>query len=110
MDEARAKALLSAERAEVERLLRSLGVAQQQQFSAEQQVGDSADDAGPLTAEGVDDAVISGLRHRLNAIERAERRLLEGRFGRSVRSGLPIPDSRLEADPTAELTVEEADS
>ena len=28
--------------------------------------------------------------------------------GRSVRSGAPIPDERLEADPAAELTVEEA--
>ncbi|MCW2868363.1 MAG: hypothetical protein JWR20_2551, partial [Marmoricola sp.] len=27
---------------------------------------------------------------------------------RSVRSGDPIPDARLEASPTAELTVEEA--
>jgi RNA polymerase-binding transcription factor DksA len=26
-----------------------------------------------------------------------------------VRSGQPIPDDRLEADPAAELTVEEAD-
>ena len=31
-----------------------------------------------------------------------------GSYGRSVRSGQPIPDERLEADPLAELTVEEA--
>jgi hypothetical protein len=31
-----------------------------------------------------------------------------GRGGRSVRSGRPIDDERLEADPLAELTVEEA--
>ena len=48
------------------------------------------------------------LRSHLEAIERAELRLAGGTFGRSVRSGLPIPDDRLEADPTAELTVEEA--
>ena len=35
-------------------------------------------------------------------------RLEEGTYGRSVRSGAPIPDERLEADPAAELTVEEA--
>jgi len=34
--------------------------------------------------------------------------LADGTFGRSVRSGAPIPDDRLEADPAAELTVEES--
>jgi RNA polymerase-binding transcription factor len=56
----------------------------------------------------VDDAVVAGLRERLAAIERAEQRLAKGEFGLSVRSGAPIPDERLEAMPTAELTVEEA--
>ena len=49
----------------------------------------------------------SGLRDRLAALERAERRIDNGTFGYSIRSGLPIPDDRLEADPAAELTVEE---
>jgi DnaK suppressor protein len=110
MDEVRARSLLAAERAEVEQLLRTVGVAQQQEFVAEQETGDFADRAEPLTAEGVDDAVLSELRDRLNGIARAEQRLSEGRFGRSVRSGSPIPDGRLEADPTVELTVEEAES
>jgi DnaK suppressor protein len=48
------------------------------------------------------------MRDRLAAIDRALRRLDEGTYGRSVRSGVPIPDERLEADPAAELTVEEA--
>jgi DnaK suppressor protein len=48
------------------------------------------------------------MRNRLDAIERALRRLDEGTYGRSVRSGEPIPDERLEADPAAELTIEEA--
>jgi DnaK suppressor protein len=56
----------------------------------------------------VDQAVVDSLRERLAAIERAEGRLEEGTYGKSVRSGVPIPDERLEADPTAELTVEEA--
>ena len=47
-------------------------------------------------------------RARLAALERAEARLAAGIYGRSVRSGRPIPDERLEADPLAELTVDEA--
>jgi hypothetical protein len=39
---------------------------------------------------------------------RAEARLAAGRYGRSVRSGQAIPDERLEADPLAELTAEDA--
>jgi hypothetical protein len=39
---------------------------------------------------------------------RAEAQLAAGSYGRSVRSGQPIPDERLEADPLAELTVQEA--
>jgi RNA polymerase-binding transcription factor DksA len=42
------------------------------------------------------------------ALQRAEARLAAGTYGRSVRSGQPIPDERLEADPLTELTVEEA--
>jgi DnaK suppressor protein len=52
--------------------------------------------------------VAAGLAVRLAAIERAEQRLAAGTYGQSVRSGDPIPDERLEADPSAELTVEEA--
>ena len=51
---------------------------------------------------------MDSLRERLAAIEKAERRLEEGTYGKSVRSGAPIPDERLEADPAAELTVDEA--
>jgi DnaK suppressor protein len=31
----------------------------------------------------------------------------DGTYGRSIRSGREIPDERLEADPAAELTVDE---
>jgi DnaK suppressor protein len=61
-----------------------------------------------LAEEGIDDAVADSMRERLAAIDRALRRLDDGTYGRSVRSGLPIPDDRLEADPAAELTIEEA--
>lgn len=47
------------------------------------------------------------LNRRLAELERAEARLLAGTYGRSIQSGEPIPDERLEANPLAELTVEE---
>lgn len=43
----------------------------------------------------------------LAAVERAEARLADGTYGRSVESGDPIPDERLEHLPAAERTVEE---
>lgn len=107
MDEARAGRLLAAERGRVEGLLRDLTDAQDQERAAAGSAGDIADPAQPLTAEQGDDAVASGLRERLEAIGRAEARLAGGTYGRSVRSGAAIPDERLEADPAAELTVEE---
>ena len=67
-----------------------------------------SDPSEPLVAEQGDDAVAASFRDRLTAIGRAEQRLDDGTYGLSVPSGLPIPDDRLEADPTAELTVEEA--
>ena len=70
--------------------------------------GDSVDMAQPIEYGERDEAIEAGLREKLEAIERAEKRLEEGTYGLSVLSGEPIPDARLEAQPTAELTVEEA--
>jgi DnaK suppressor protein len=108
MDEDRARARLRAERAELEDLLKDAESAAQQDRSAEGEPGDAADAAQSLSAEGMDEAVAASLGDRLAAVDRALGRLEEGSYGRSVRSGLPIPDERLEADPAAELTVEEA--
>ncbi len=108
MDTDRAQALLTAQRAEVTRLLADLEAAGRADREDEADLGDMGDPAAALTAEGTDDAIAASLRDRLDAIERAERRLAEGTYGRSIRSGLPIPDERLEVDPAAELTVEEA--
>jgi DnaK suppressor protein len=47
------------------------------------------------------------LQTELAAVARAEARLEAGTFGLSVESGERIPDSRLEALPTAERTVAE---
>jgi DnaK suppressor protein len=104
----RAKELLAAERRRVERGLQESIAAGQDDRGTANESGDMADPAERLTAEQVDDAVTAGLHDRLAAIERAEARLGAGTFGLSVRSGVPIPDERLEADPAAELTVEEA--
>jgi DnaK suppressor protein len=108
MDEHQAGARLRAERAEVADLLADTEAAGQQDRSAEDETGDIADSAQPLTAQGMDDAIAASLRDRLAALDRALQRLDDGTYGRSVRSGLPIPDDRLDADPAAELTVEEA--
>lgn len=110
MDEAQARARLDAERAQVQGLLRDTEAAGRQDRAAENETGDVSDRAQPLAAEGMDDAVAATLRERLSAIERALGRLDAGTYGRSVRSGVLIPDERLEADPAAELTVEEATS
>ena len=108
MDDERARALLAAERARVEALLGDTVRAGRQDRAEANEPGDMSDPAERLTAEQGDDAVAAGLTDRLEAIARAERRLAEGTYGRSVRSGVPIPDERLEADPAAELTVDEA--
>lgn len=107
MDDARARQLLADERARVEGLLRDLTEASEEDRATTRETGDIADPAQPLTDEQGADAIAAGLRDRLAAIERAEARLEAGTYGKSVRSGAPIPDERLEADPAAELTVEE---
>ena len=69
----------------------------------------AADDLDPAALGEVLTA-LGDLQGRLAAIDRALARLDAGTYGRSVRSGQPIPDERLEADPAAELTVQEAAS
>jgi DnaK suppressor protein len=104
MNKARARELLANERARLERLLRAeIGATAPDQ-------GDEVDDANWRIAEETGRAVSRSLRDRWSALERAEERLARGAYGRSVLSGKPIPEERLEADPLAELTVEEAAS
>jgi DnaK suppressor protein len=108
MDDAKARELLGAERSRLEQLLAQMDEAIGDDRNAVDQDGDMFDSAEPLTREGTDESIRAALRDRLDAVGRAEQRLADGIYGRSVRSGQPIPDARLEADPTAELTVEEA--
>jgi DnaK suppressor protein len=109
VDEDQARARIRAKRAEVDSLLQDTEREGRQNRSAEDEEGvDISDPAQPLTAQFENDAITASLRDRLAALDRAEQRLNDGTYGRSVQSGLPIPDARLEADPAAELTIEEA--
>jgi DnaK suppressor protein len=104
MDEDRARELLAAERARIERALARL---------SHQDTGEPADDQDPanlaseLYQDELDEGRAEDLRRELEAVERAEARMADGTYGLSVESGQPIPDERLEAIPTAERTAEE---
>ena len=106
MDESRARELLARARAETEAELarvrgRPTGV-------DPDDPDDNAGQADALTDWGTDEAMVEMLERRLLAVERAEQRLAQGTYGRSIRSGEPIPEARLEVEPWAELTVQES--
>jgi DnaK suppressor protein len=105
MDPKRVKELLAKERAGVE-----LEIAKIESEGPEE--SDDRVEPGDLNSESLyqdelDAGRVQDLKERLAAVERAEERLAAGTYGLSVQSGEPIPDERLEAVPTAELTVEE---
>jgi DnaK suppressor protein len=108
MDDDKARELIASERLRVKRLLADLTGEGQADRTAANQEGDMFDSAQPLTEQGTDDAIVAGLQERLEALDRAEKRIDAGTYGRSIQSGDLIPDDRLEADPAAELTVDEA--
>ena len=103
MNDERAAELLKAERQRIVDELAGLGLEPADELSTT----DLADDASDLYQEELDAGRMEELRDQLGAVERAEERLRDGRYGISVESGQPIPDDRLEAVPTAERTVEE---
>lgn len=105
MEPERAHELLAAERARIESALASLGADGPLEGSDRIEPGD--EDSEDLYQDERDEGQRDTLRDDLAALERAEARLAEGTYGRSVESGEPIPDARLEAIPTAERTVEE---
>jgi DnaK suppressor protein len=107
MDDQRARELLSNERKQIEE-----AIASTQRGGPEE--GDAQREPGDFNSEGLyqdefDAGQVADLKDRLAAVERAEERLAAGKYGLSIRSGDAIPDARLEAFPTAELTVEEAE-
>jgi DnaK suppressor protein len=108
MDNETARALIDAEKA---RVLALLGETETDAASDRETANEEFpydEPAETLISEQGDDAVVEGLRERLAALQRAEQRLEAGTYGISVRSGDKIPDERLEADPAAELTAQEA--
>ena len=104
MDAERARELLATERARIERALARLGHEDDSEPADE---FDAANLASDLYEDEFDQGLAEDLRRQLEAVERAESRLAAGTYGFSVESGQPIPDERLEAVPTAELTVAE---
>jgi DnaK suppressor protein len=107
MDEQRARALLEEERRRLERLRASVAADRDRVTGVREGAEDEVDEATRRVGEETDEAVARQLGNRLRALERAEARLAAGTYGRSVLSGRPIPEERLEAFPLAELTVDE---
>jgi DnaK suppressor protein len=100
MDSDRAHQLLAAERERIEREIAELG-------SEAAGDRDESEDRGSedLYQQEFDAGRAKDLQDQLAAVERAEARLADGKYGLSVESGDAIPDGRLEALPTAERTV-----
>ncbi|HET6813636.1 MAG TPA: hypothetical protein VFJ69_06470 [Actinomycetota bacterium] len=107
MDKRQARALLEEERRRLERLRASVAADRERVAGAPEGAEDLVDEANRRVGEETDEVVARQLGNRLQALERAEARLAAGTYGRSVMSGRPIPDERLEAFPLAELTVDE---
>ena len=105
MDDARARELLNAERARIERALGELRRGSIGEPADEDE--DPADKGTDLYQDAFDEGLAEDLRRQLDAVERAEARLAAHTYGISVESGEAIPDERLEAIPTAERTAEE---
>ena len=104
MDDERARELLATERERIERALSRLGHTDDAEPADEY---DPANLASDLYQDELDEGLADDLRRQLDAVEQAEARLAAGTYGLSVESGTPIPDERLEALPTAELTADE---
>jgi DnaK suppressor protein len=105
MEPEHAADLLARERERVERELSNLRHDSDEELSHVDQ--HPADEGTELYEDERDQGLSAPLREELAAIKRAEQRLQEGTYGRSIDSGDPIPDARLEAVPWAERTVEE---
>lgn len=107
MQPQRARQLLARERARIEQSLSELeheGGDQDELSNVDQH---QADAGSELHQREQDAGVAIRLREELDAIDRAEHRLEQGIYGRSIESDEPIPDARLEVVPWAERTVGE---
>ena len=105
MDPDRAGQLLAREREQIEQAIAELDQESPEELAEQHEPGDGGSE--DLYQKEFDAGLAEDLAAQLAALERAEARLAAGTFGLSAESGKPIPDERLEALPTAELTVEE---
>ncbi len=105
MDLERARKLLSLERKRIVEGIHELAPGESDEPTTTDQ--HMADQASDLYDAELDEGFSDELRDELAALERAEQRLAAGTYGLSIESGEPIPDERLEAEPTAERTTEE---
>lgn len=105
MDPEHARELLARERTRIEQAFATLK--HQGPLESDDRVEPGDVDDEDLYQDELDEGRAQQLQADLAALERAEARLAEGTYGLSVDSGAPIPDSRLEAIPTAERTIEE---
>jgi RNA polymerase-binding transcription factor DksA len=112
MDPQRARARLEEERDRLLRLRASLvtedgavvGAQVDELSSADQHPGDVGTE---LFEHEKNAALLESVDAELRDIEEAFERLEKGTYGKSVLSGEPIPDERLEAVPWARYTVDE---
>lgn len=104
MEPERARDLLARERSRIEEALGAHGGGPLESDQNREPGDEGSED---LYQDELSAGRIADLKEELAAVERAEARLQAGTYGLSVLSGEPIPDGRLEARPTAELTVEE---
>lgn len=103
MDDSRARELLAEARSTAEEELARLDGRR----DSDEETPDAGDAANDLRDNEIDAGRVEDLQTRLEAIERAEQRLAEGKYGKSVESGDAIPDGRLELVPWADRTVDE---
>ena len=87
------------------------GLQEDERFRAEEEEDftqhDSGDMSQSLFTREVDATVERQVERRLENVERALQKIVEGTYGLSDDSGEPIPRGRLEAMPEATRTVEE---
>jgi DnaK suppressor protein len=105
MDKDRARELLARERSRIEQSMAAIEREGPLEGSDRIEPGDEGSE--DLYQDELNEGLLEDLRTELAAVARAEERLENGTYGLSVASGKPIPDARLEARPTAELTVDE---
>jgi DnaK suppressor protein len=107
VDDRRARELVAAQRERIEAALIDLTGDVRAESDLERQQEGESDSGSELATEMVEDALVARLRDELDAVARAEARIEAGTYGRSVESGVAIPDERLESEPLAERTVED---